>query len=596
MGLSHPPRVRVVVLNWNSAWFTRRCLLALEATDYPQDCLEIVLVDNASIDGSLEQLRLAFPAIRVIANEKNLGFAEGCNRAMRDLSKVDAVALVNNDAVAEPGWLWPLVKGLESNPAVGAVAAGLVLEPAFTRVELNLSGGQAQIESLRIGPIEVLGRTQSEGIRSVGHPDWPMDLDYFLDGSGGDGNATLLVPAGAGERVVSLRVKGSGSLTASTAFDQAQIDLTTVPIEVKLRAGADRTELLNGLGTHLMENSEGYDRCFGQPAQLLAAVDPETVPGFCGGGVLLRTTMLEQVGLFDPRFFAYYEDTDLAWRARRAGWHTVTAPESVIRHSFGASAASASPGFFAHVYRNWMMTVLRNAGPDDRKLALRSLWDRIKWAVRANVFSRLKHGHLPRTKLVLAWKHVVWAVLLELPYLRTTRHQRIGAERASTIRSPLRPSSGARAPSSRPGGPLIVYLDVHQNRLAAAVLLAQLPVIEPRIDLVAVVRDSASPVGYRRSSAVEMQQILGLSDRAISAETELLTLSEFAIGSAILNCGQDGVTARAATTSELLVQQSQEPQDGPADDVSLELTETESLQRARIENFAQGLLNRFGLP
>jgi hypothetical protein len=143
---------------------------------------------------------------------------------------------------------------------------------------------------------------------------------------------------------------------------------------------------------------------------------------------------------------------------------------------------------------------------------------------------------------------------------------------------------------------LIVYLDVHQNRLAAAVLLTQLPVIEPRIDLVAVVRDSASPVGYRRSSAVEMQQILGLSDRAISAETELLTLSEFAIGSAILDCGQDGVTARAATKSELLVQQSQEPQDGPADDVSLGLTETESLQRARIENFAQSLLNRFGLP
>jgi GT2 family glycosyltransferase len=571
--------------------------LALEATDYPRDCLEIVLVDNASIDGSLEQLRLAFPAIRVIANEKNLGFAEGCNRAMRDLSKVDAVALVNNDAVAEPGWLWPLVKGLESNPAVGAVAAALVLEPAFTRVELNLAGGQAQIESLRIGPIEVLGRTQSEGIRSVGHPDWPMDLDYFLDGSGSDGNATLLVPAGAGERVVSLRVKGSGSLTASTAFDQAQVELGSAPIELKLRAGADRTELLNGLGTQLMENSEGWDRCFGQPAQLLAAVDPETVPGFCGGGVLLRTTMLEQVGLFDPRFFAYYEDTDLAWRARRAGWHTVTAPESVSRPAVGASAASASPGFFVHVYRNWMMTVLRNAQPAERRLALRSLWDRTKWAVRANVFSRLKHGHLPRTKLVLAWKQVVWAVLLELPYLRKTRHQKIGAELTSKIRSPLRPSSGARAPSSRPGGPLIVYLDIDQNPSAAAVLLAQLPLIEQRIDLVGVLHDARSPVGFRRASAVEMQQILGLSDRAISAETEMLSLREFAIGSAFLNCEQARITARAATTSEFLIPQSPEQQhELSSEDLSLEDLGPENLQRARLKDFAQGLINRFGLP
>ena len=594
---SPPPRVRVVVLNWNAAWFTRRCLSALEATEYPAERFEVVLVDNGSIDGSLEQLRYAFPKIRVIANETNLGFAEGCNRGMRDLDQVDAVALVNNDAVPEPGWLWPLVKGLQSDPTVGAVAAGLVLEPAFTRVELSLIGGQAQIESLCIGPIEVLDRAQSEGIRSVGHPDWPMDLDYFLDGSADDGSATLLVPAGAGERVISLRVKGNGSLMTSTAIDQAQVELGSVPIELKLRAGDDRTELLNGLGTQLMENSEGWDRCFGQPAQLLAAVDPETVPGFCGGGVLLRTTMLEQVGLFDPRFFAYYEDTDLAWRARRAGWHTVTAPESVIRHAFGASAASASPGFFVHVYRNWMMTVLRNAQPAERRLALRSLWDRTKWAVRANVFSRLKHGHLPRTKLVLAWKQVVWAVLLELPYLRKTRHQKIGAELTSKIRSPLRPSSGARVPSSRPGGPLIVYLDIDQNPSAAAVLLAQLPLIEQRIDLVGVLHDARSPVGFRRASAVEMQQILGLSDRAISAETEMLSLREFAIGSAFLNCEQARITARAATTSEFLIPQSPEQQhELSSEDLSLEDLGPENLQRARLKDFAQGLINRFGLP
>ena len=589
---SHPPRVRVVVLNWNSAWFTRRCLVALVATQYPADCFEIVLVDNASIDGSLEQLRFAFPNIRVIANEANLGFAEGCNRGMRDLSQVDAVALVNNDAVPEPGWLWPLVMGLESDPTVGAVAAGLVLEPAFTRVGLSVDGGQAQIDSLSIGPINVLDRAQSEGIRSVGHPDWPMDLDYFVDGT-----ASLLVPTGEGRREIALRVSGSGRLTATTGLDQAQVELGSEPTEFKLRAGDDRTELLNGLGTHLMENSEGYDRCFGQPAQLLSGASPETVQGFCGGGVLLRTKMLQQVGLLDPRFFAYYEDTDLAWRARRAGWHTVTAPESVIRHSFGASAASASPGFFVHVYRNWMLSVLRNAQPAERRLALRSLWDRTKWAVRANVFSRLKHGHLPRTKLVLAWKQVVWAVLLELPYLRKTRHQKIGAERTSKIRSPLRPSSGARAPSSRPGGPLIVYLDIDQNRSAAAVLLAQLPLIEQRIDLVGVLQDAGSPVGYRRASAVDMQQILGLPDRAVSADTEMLSLREFAIGSAFLNCEQARITARAATTSEFLIPQNPEPQHGlSSEDLSLEDLGPENLQRARLEDFAQGLINRFGLP
>src|SRR5690348_14601882 len=92
MDPSRLPRVRVVVLNWNSAWFTLRCLRALARTDYPADRLEVVLVDNASMDGSLERVRAAFGDVRVVRNERNLGFAEGCNRAMRDLDGIDAVA------------------------------------------------------------------------------------------------------------------------------------------------------------------------------------------------------------------------------------------------------------------------------------------------------------------------------------------------------------------------------------------------------------------------------------------------------------------------------------------------------------------------
>ncbi len=599
---SPPPRVRVVVLNWNAAWFTRRCLSALEATEYPAERFEVVLVDNGSIDGSLEQLRYAFPKIRVIANETNLGFAEGCNRGMRDLDQVDAVALVNNDAVPEPGWLWPLVKGLQSDPTVGAVAAGLVLEPAFTRVELSLIGGEAQIESLCIGPIEVLDRAQSEGIRSVGHPDWPMDLDYFLDGSADDGSADdgkadILVPAGEGERVITLRVSGRGRLTASTSVDQVGVELTRNPSELSLRAGEDRTELLNGLGTDLKENSEGFDLHFGQPAQMLASLSSETVFGFCGGGVLLRAAMLKQVGLFDPRLFAYYEDTDLAWRAQRAGWHTVTAPDSVIRHSFGASAAATSPGFFVHVYRNWMMTVLRNAEPRERTVALRSLWERMKWAVRANIFSRLKHGHLPTTKLVLAWKRVLWSSLIELPYLARMRSERIGDQPTTKLRSPLRPKPAGKAPESRTGGPLIVYLDINQNPPRTAQLLTQLPTLDSRIDLVPLVCCPGSPVGYRRASAREIGTILGLPGKTISGDSANLRLPDFALGSVMLRLDEEGLRAAAVTRYCL-------------DDVSLEVDQLEcSLGEveacsagdsgavgSQLKEFCLRMIQEFGLP
>ena len=65
-------------------------------------------MDNGSIDGSLEQILDGFADLRIIENGRNLGFAEGCNRAMRDRVGVDHIALVNNDARVEPGWLRPL--------------------------------------------------------------------------------------------------------------------------------------------------------------------------------------------------------------------------------------------------------------------------------------------------------------------------------------------------------------------------------------------------------------------------------------------------------------------------------------------------------
>ena len=92
------------------------------------------------------------------------------------------------------------------------------------------------------------------------------------------------------------------------------------------------------------------------------------VRGFSGGGVLLRREMLVEIGLFDPRFFAYYEDTDLAWRARRGGWSTVAVPESVIHHAYGASGGHRAKGFFFLDRRNWMLTAFRNG---DQELAHR---------------------------------------------------------------------------------------------------------------------------------------------------------------------------------------------------------------------------------
>ncbi|NCY16608.1 MAG: glycosyltransferase [Actinobacteria bacterium] len=96
--------VRVIVLNYNGGEDTLRCFDRLMATDWPADELELICVDNGSVDGSVEALRTAFPQVQIRALGSNGGFPAN-NVALRDLDQVRYVALVNNDAFVEPGWL-----------------------------------------------------------------------------------------------------------------------------------------------------------------------------------------------------------------------------------------------------------------------------------------------------------------------------------------------------------------------------------------------------------------------------------------------------------------------------------------------------------
>lgn len=107
-------KVTVVIVNWNGEQFLERCLLALMNQTFKPH--EIILVDNASSDGSIELAR-QFPSVRLIAQDQNIGFARGNNLAIEAASaESEWVALINPDAFAEPRWLEALVVAAESNP------------------------------------------------------------------------------------------------------------------------------------------------------------------------------------------------------------------------------------------------------------------------------------------------------------------------------------------------------------------------------------------------------------------------------------------------------------------------------------------------
>lgn len=117
-------KVSVIIVNWNAGRFLEQCLSALmEQTVSPQ---EIILLDNASSDGSVEIVR-KFPFITLLKLEQNTGFARGNNLALAASSnESEWIALINPDAFPEPRWLEELLLSTKRNSAFDVFASKLV--------------------------------------------------------------------------------------------------------------------------------------------------------------------------------------------------------------------------------------------------------------------------------------------------------------------------------------------------------------------------------------------------------------------------------------------------------------------------------------
>ena len=115
-------KVYVVIPNWNGADRIRACLDSLKNQTHDH---VVIVVDNGSVDNSVEIIEKSYPESVLIRHSKNKGFAGGVNAGIKYAIEKDAkyVALLNNDAVAEKNWLKYLVDFLEDNPKAGIAAA-----------------------------------------------------------------------------------------------------------------------------------------------------------------------------------------------------------------------------------------------------------------------------------------------------------------------------------------------------------------------------------------------------------------------------------------------------------------------------------------
>ena len=120
------PDLAIVMVHWNVREYLLRNLRALEHSvgDFTA---QVMVVDNASTDGSVQEIRAEFPWVTVIENKENLGFARACNQGMA-LSKARHLLLLNPDTCVEPDTLSKSIEYADADPRVGVFSVRLVRE------------------------------------------------------------------------------------------------------------------------------------------------------------------------------------------------------------------------------------------------------------------------------------------------------------------------------------------------------------------------------------------------------------------------------------------------------------------------------------
>ncbi len=323
----------MVVVSFKPTQWLGRCLDSVVA-----QADEVILVDNGSRSGAATDF--GRPGVKVVRLAENVGFASGVNAGVA-AARGDVVALLNDDAVADPDWLKTAEAALEPGD-VAAVAPKVLLARRFGEVilddEEHFAPGDPRplgrrLVSATLGDEDVLAGLLGPGV-------------HGLEEAGGEcwrwsaGRRSFYVPL--------------PDLSGSRASLEVVLNGEPVPI---LRA----VELVNSAGAYLRPDGYAGDCGADRPDEGRWSLPREC---FAVSGTALVTTasVLERVGPFERSFFAYYEDTDWCWRARLQGYRILYSPDATVRHVRGQTSGgvlAARTRFLAE--RNRILTLARCA-------------------------------------------------------------------------------------------------------------------------------------------------------------------------------------------------------------------------------------------
>jgi GT2 family glycosyltransferase len=188
-------RVAVVILTWNGREDTLACLESLAAVTYPE--LDVVLVDNASADGTESAVAERHPHVRILRQERNTGFAGGVNAGARhalETMGADHLLLLNNDTVVDPGFVEPLVDLVRERTDAAAACSKVLFADrpdhiwfagAPLHAERGYDGrlrGWGELDSPAYGDVTVTDRASATSMlvpRAAWERIGPLDDSFF---------------------------------------------------------------------------------------------------------------------------------------------------------------------------------------------------------------------------------------------------------------------------------------------------------------------------------------------------------------------------------------------------------------------------------
>jgi GT2 family glycosyltransferase len=330
--------------------------------------IDIVVVDNGSPGEAASRIAERHGA-RTVRIPENVGFPAGANAGAK-MARGDVVAFLNDDAQAGEGWLASAASALE-DPTVAAVGPKVVLSGRYLELVLDDEPWWApgdhrplgrRLLVATLGGRDVLPYLVGPGIHRMetNHAGSPLAATDSVSAAGlPDSDDPPRWRWTAGRDVPFYVPLAPGSGPVELLLNNEHVRPTRV------------VSLVNSVGSYLRE--DGYVGDIGADVADDEEFDTwEERFGLTGAAMVTTREVLSKVGAFEPRYFAYYEDTDWCWRARLQGYRLLFDPTVTVRHERGATSGGVlSRRVHFLLERNRLLTLLRNAPVS---LGLRETW------------------------------------------------------------------------------------------------------------------------------------------------------------------------------------------------------------------------------